>query len=247
MTIYTQIATTFSDLHDTPGRMKAKGCIREIIKWSNSRQFFFYRIRRRLEEDRLKAKVREITENVKEEILNKQIQSAFEKQTQQPQPQQQTQQTQQQTQTQQPNPKNQNNSNKKKNKNKTTTPKQSQSPKSQPPNKNGNTTKTTPTPSTTTTTTTPSTTTTTTTTTSNASNEMNGLNQNNWEDDRAVLEWMLSLDEQKMSQLVARISQQHIPSSVDQAVTSLINAISQSKLNSSQKQQILNRLRLNPN
>lgn len=40
----------FADLHDTPGRMQAKGVIRRQVDWSASRSFFFYRLRRRLAE-----------------------------------------------------------------------------------------------------------------------------------------------------------------------------------------------------
>lgn len=38
----------FADLHDTPGRMKAKGVIRKQVQWAESRAFFFWRLRRRL-------------------------------------------------------------------------------------------------------------------------------------------------------------------------------------------------------
>jgi hypothetical protein len=31
--LYTSVATTFADLHDRAGRMKAKGVIRESISW----------------------------------------------------------------------------------------------------------------------------------------------------------------------------------------------------------------------
>ena len=47
---YTQIATQFADLHDTPGRMKAKGCIRQIVPWKRARSYFYWRLRRRLVE-----------------------------------------------------------------------------------------------------------------------------------------------------------------------------------------------------
>jgi acetyl-CoA carboxylase / biotin carboxylase 1 len=40
----------FADLHDTPGRMKAKGVIRKLIQWAESRKFFYWRLRRRLQE-----------------------------------------------------------------------------------------------------------------------------------------------------------------------------------------------------
>lgn len=44
----TQIAVHFADLHDTPGRMQAKGVIRRQVQWAESRAFFYWRLRRRL-------------------------------------------------------------------------------------------------------------------------------------------------------------------------------------------------------
>lgn len=46
--LYQQGAALFADLHDTPGRMKAKGCISGVVDWSDSRQFLYWRLRRRL-------------------------------------------------------------------------------------------------------------------------------------------------------------------------------------------------------
>lgn len=48
--IYVQVATEFADLHDTPGRMKAKSCIRDIVEWKNARRFFYWRLKRQLAE-----------------------------------------------------------------------------------------------------------------------------------------------------------------------------------------------------
>ena len=48
--IYQQLATQFAELHDTPGRMKEKGVIDAIVPWEVSREFFYWRLRRRLEE-----------------------------------------------------------------------------------------------------------------------------------------------------------------------------------------------------
>jgi acetyl-CoA carboxylase/biotin carboxylase 1 len=42
------VAVHFADLHDTPGRMKAKGVIRRQVQWAESRSFFYWRLRRRL-------------------------------------------------------------------------------------------------------------------------------------------------------------------------------------------------------
>ncbi|KAH9883510.1 ClpP/crotonase-like domain-containing protein [Xylariomycetidae sp. FL2044] len=49
--IYAQISIQFADLHDRAGRMKAKGTIREAIEWKNARRFFYWRVRRRLNEE----------------------------------------------------------------------------------------------------------------------------------------------------------------------------------------------------
>lgn len=48
--VYQQIAVHFADLHDTPGRMQAKGVIRRQVDWAESRRYFFYRLQRRLAE-----------------------------------------------------------------------------------------------------------------------------------------------------------------------------------------------------
>lgn len=42
------MAVHFADLHDTPGRMQAKGVIRRQVQWAESRSFFYWRLRRRL-------------------------------------------------------------------------------------------------------------------------------------------------------------------------------------------------------
>lgn len=49
--IYAQISVQFADLHDRSGRMKAKGTIRKEIEWKNARRFFYWRVRRRLNEE----------------------------------------------------------------------------------------------------------------------------------------------------------------------------------------------------
>ncbi|CAF1116980.1 unnamed protein product [Rotaria sordida] len=51
LSTYQQAAVMFCDLHDTPGRMLEKGVIREILDWRTSREFFYWRLKRRLEED----------------------------------------------------------------------------------------------------------------------------------------------------------------------------------------------------
>lgn len=49
--IYGQIALQFADLHDRSGRMQAKGVIRQALRWQNARRFFYWRLRRRLNEE----------------------------------------------------------------------------------------------------------------------------------------------------------------------------------------------------
>lgn len=53
MPIYQQVAVQFADLHDRSGRMEAKGVIRKELNWTEARRFFFWRARRRLNEEYL--------------------------------------------------------------------------------------------------------------------------------------------------------------------------------------------------
>ncbi|CAF2044519.1 unnamed protein product [Rotaria magnacalcarata] len=55
--VYQQAAVMFCDLHDTPGRMLEKGVIREILDWRTSRQFFYWRLKRRLGENNVVKKI----------------------------------------------------------------------------------------------------------------------------------------------------------------------------------------------
>ncbi|OVA14638.1 Carboxyl transferase [Macleaya cordata] len=56
--VYTQIATKFAELHDTSFRMAAKGVIKEVVDWGNSRSFFYKRLSRRVAEGSLIRTVR---------------------------------------------------------------------------------------------------------------------------------------------------------------------------------------------
>lgn len=51
--VYHQVALHFADLHDTPRRMLAKGVIRGIVDWRDSRRLFYWRLKRRLLEERM--------------------------------------------------------------------------------------------------------------------------------------------------------------------------------------------------
>eukprot|EP00658_Telonema_sp_P-2_P046254 TRINITY_DN3436_c0_g2_i2.p1 TRINITY_DN3436_c0_g2~~TRINITY_DN3436_c0_g2_i2.p1 ORF type:complete len:1072 (-),score=353.07 TRINITY_DN3436_c0_g2_i2:278-3493(-) len=48
--LYNEVATHFADLHDTPGRMKAKGCIIDIVPWVNARRIFHSKLVRKMAE-----------------------------------------------------------------------------------------------------------------------------------------------------------------------------------------------------
>ncbi|PSN72199.1 hypothetical protein BS50DRAFT_569745 [Corynespora cassiicola Philippines] len=55
--IYGQISIQFADLHDRSGRMEAKGVIRQSLRWQNARRFFYWRLRRRLNEEYILKKM----------------------------------------------------------------------------------------------------------------------------------------------------------------------------------------------
>jgi len=56
--LYTQISHEFADLHDRPGRMLAKGVIRDVVEWEGAREYFAWRVRRRLAQDALVKQLR---------------------------------------------------------------------------------------------------------------------------------------------------------------------------------------------
>ena len=55
--VYEQLSVQFCELHDTPGRMKAVGVIEREVEWSQSRSFFYWRLRRKLAEFDLRRKI----------------------------------------------------------------------------------------------------------------------------------------------------------------------------------------------
>jgi acetyl-CoA carboxylase/biotin carboxylase 1 len=48
--VYEQAAVELADLHDRPQRMLKKGVIREIVDWKSSREYFYWRLNRRVKE-----------------------------------------------------------------------------------------------------------------------------------------------------------------------------------------------------
>ncbi|CEM11630.1 unnamed protein product [Vitrella brassicaformis CCMP3155] len=71
--LYLQLAHSYADLHDRAGRMKAKGVIRDALSWPRSRDFFYWRTRRRMAEDAIQDRVR----RVHEAPLDKPVDEAF--------------------------------------------------------------------------------------------------------------------------------------------------------------------------
>ena len=55
--VYSQISLQFADLHDRAGRMEAKATIRHPLQWKNARRFFYWRLRRRLNEESIVKKM----------------------------------------------------------------------------------------------------------------------------------------------------------------------------------------------
>ncbi|XP_040575050.1 acetyl-CoA carboxylase [Lepeophtheirus salmonis] len=59
--VYHTVSVHFADLHDTPKRMKDKGVIRKVVPWEESRQIFYWRLRRRIIENQLTKRIKDIT------------------------------------------------------------------------------------------------------------------------------------------------------------------------------------------
>ncbi|PFH33849.1 acetyl-CoA carboxylase ACC1 [Besnoitia besnoiti] len=55
--LYLSIARFYADLHDRPERMKARGVISSVVDWKKSREFFYWRARRRLLQDDLEGRL----------------------------------------------------------------------------------------------------------------------------------------------------------------------------------------------
>jgi biotin carboxylase/acetyl-CoA carboxylase carboxyltransferase component/biotin carboxyl carrier protein len=52
---YRNVATSFCDLHDTPERLIAKRAIRKVVPWREARKYFYWRLQRRLAENRVRG------------------------------------------------------------------------------------------------------------------------------------------------------------------------------------------------
>jgi len=75
--IYLQAATEFADLHDKTGRMKAKGVIKEAVPWEKSREFFYWRAKRRIAEDNVVSELRSADPKLTKDAATEVIKSMF--------------------------------------------------------------------------------------------------------------------------------------------------------------------------
>jgi acetyl-CoA carboxylase/biotin carboxylase 1 len=64
MPMYHQVAVHFADLHDTPGRMQAKGAIMGVVPWRKSRCILYWRLKRLLMENQIKNQMQNIQPNL---------------------------------------------------------------------------------------------------------------------------------------------------------------------------------------
>lgn len=66
--VYLQISLQYADLHDRAGRMEAKGTIRMPLQWAQARRFFYWRLRRRLNEEYV---LRRMAANQSKELVSR--------------------------------------------------------------------------------------------------------------------------------------------------------------------------------
>lgn len=76
--IYHQVAVTFADLHDTPGRMVYKNCISKIVPWPKSRNFFYWRLKRRVYVEALRKRVQQADSELGFDQITEKIRRWFE-------------------------------------------------------------------------------------------------------------------------------------------------------------------------
>ncbi|XP_077999917.1 acetyl-CoA carboxylase-like [Glandiceps talaboti] len=75
--IYHTVSVTFADLHDTAGRMQEKGVITDVLQWKTSRKFFYWRLRRLLLEDKVKAKIMAANSELSQGEINSMLRRWF--------------------------------------------------------------------------------------------------------------------------------------------------------------------------
>lgn len=75
--VYHSVAIHYADLHDTPERMLEKECISEIVPWRESRNWFYWRLKRVLLEDQLVKEILSAQSNLKFEEANSMLNRWF--------------------------------------------------------------------------------------------------------------------------------------------------------------------------
>ncbi|KAJ3673764.1 hypothetical protein LUZ60_005756 [Juncus effusus] len=76
--LYNQIATKFAELHDSSLRMEAKGVIKKVVDWEESRAFFYKRLKRRVcEGDFVKSVIKAVGEGSNGKITNEVVKKWF--------------------------------------------------------------------------------------------------------------------------------------------------------------------------
>jgi len=65
--LYLQVAHEFADLHDRSGRMKAKGVVRDVLNFKTSREYLYWRIKRRIAEQGLREQLTKAPGNMSHE------------------------------------------------------------------------------------------------------------------------------------------------------------------------------------
>lgn len=63
--VYHLVAVHFADLHDTPERMLEKDCLSEIVAWRGSRNWLYWRLRRRILEEHYVKQLLKIQDSLK--------------------------------------------------------------------------------------------------------------------------------------------------------------------------------------
>jgi acetyl-CoA carboxylase/biotin carboxylase 1 len=80
--LYHQAAVEFADLHDKPGRMQAKGVIKDILRWETSRTFFYWRVLRRTKEEELIRSIQNIDKSIQRKDVELMLEGWFYEDTQ---------------------------------------------------------------------------------------------------------------------------------------------------------------------
>lgn len=75
--VYHQIALAFAQMHDTPQRMMAKGVLRGVVPWIESRAFFSARLRRRMAEESLLRHIKAADSEISRENAVSMLRSWF--------------------------------------------------------------------------------------------------------------------------------------------------------------------------